>query len=104
MYIAMNRFKVKKESMQAFEELWKTRESRLNELPGFRGFSLVKSDCKTSDDWTLYATHVIWDSKNDFLFWTKSQQFCDAHKNAGSSQSLMAGPPQFEGFEAVFTL
>lgn len=104
MYIAMNRFKVKNDSVEEFEQVWKTRESRLNELPGFRGFSLVKCDSETSDDWTLYATHVIWDSKHDFLFWTQSQQFRDAHKNAGSRKSLMAGPPHFEGFESVFTL
>ena len=36
MYIAMNRFKIALGSEATFEELWRQRESHLDEVPGFR--------------------------------------------------------------------
>ena len=42
MFIAMNRFKVIKEERQAFEDLWVTRQSRLDEVKGFRAFHLLR--------------------------------------------------------------
>ena len=42
MFIAMNRFKVIKEERKAFEDLWVTRQSRLDEVKGFRAFHLLR--------------------------------------------------------------
>ncbi|MGH6817382.1 MAG: antibiotic biosynthesis monooxygenase family protein, partial [Methylovirgula sp.] len=42
MYIAMNRFKVLKDQAHAFEEVWKSRVSRLDEMRGFVVFHLLK--------------------------------------------------------------
>ena len=50
---------------------------------------------------TLFASHTIWRSYDDFVNWTRSQHFRDAHKNAGDHKPLYLGPPQFEGFEVV---
>ncbi|WP_170426772.1 antibiotic biosynthesis monooxygenase family protein [Ruegeria arenilitoris] len=100
-FIAMNRFKVRLGSEADFETVWKDRESRLKELPGFQEFRLLKGP--EGEDYRLYSSHVIWDSRSDFEAWTKSEQFRDAHKNAGNSKTQYAlmGPPQFEGFETV---
>lgn len=100
-FIAMNRFKVRLGSETDFETVWKSRQSRLNELPGFREFRLLKGP--EGDGYRLYSSHVIWDRREDFEAWTKSEQFRDAHRNAGNSntQSALMGPPQFEGFETV---
>ena len=100
-FIAMNRFKIRPGREADFETIWKARESRLSEMAGFREFRLLKGP--QSDDHTLYSSHVIWDSKADFEAWTKSEQFRDAHKNAGNreGESPMVGHPQFEGFETV---
>ena len=100
-FIAMNRFKIRPGREADFETIWKSRESRLSEMQGFREFRLLR--CPKSDDHTLYSSHVIWDSKADFEAWTKSEQFRDAHKNAGNreGESPMVGHPQFEGFETV---
>ena len=38
MFIAMNRFKVIKEERKAFEDLWVTRESHLDEVSSFQAF------------------------------------------------------------------
>ena len=61
--------------------------------------NLVKGD--TKEDHTLYASHSIWNSKEDFINWTKSEAFRLAHKNAGQHQNLYLGHPNFEGFEKI---
>ena len=38
MFIAMNRFRVKKGSEEAFEKVWLTRETHLDRVPGFVEF------------------------------------------------------------------
>ena len=38
MFIAMNRFKVRKGSEHDFEQVWLTRQSHLDEVPGFVAF------------------------------------------------------------------
>lgn len=99
MYVAMNRFKVLKGQEHAFEEVWRSRESRLHEMAGFSSFNLLRGP--QEEDHTLYASHTVWDNQADFLAWTKSEQFRDAHKDAGKGPSLTIGHPVFEGFEAV---
>ncbi|TPI49750.1 antibiotic biosynthesis monooxygenase [Mesorhizobium sp. B2-9-1] len=42
MYIAMNRFKVQNGSEEAFENVWKNRDSSLSEVQGFREFHLLR--------------------------------------------------------------
>ncbi|KIC09620.1 antibiotic biosynthesis monooxygenase [Leisingera sp. ANG-M1] len=100
-FIAMNRFKIRPGREADFENIWKERESRLKELKGFREFRLLKGPA--TEEHCLYSSHVIWDSRTDFEAWTKSQQFRDAHKNAGKreGESPILGHPQFEGFETV---
>lgn len=102
MFIAMNRFKVKLGSEAAFETIWRGRESRLNESPGFVEFHLLRGP--TKEDHTLYASHATWQTRADFERWTKSPQFADVHKNAGNTAPLSAGRPEFEGFEQVVSL
>ena len=99
MFLAMNRFKVVLGSEEAFEEVWRGRDSRLAEMKGFNTFNLLRGP--TTETHTLYASHTIWESRADFEAWTKSQQFRDAHKNAGENKPLYLGHPEFEGFEAV---
>jgi heme-degrading monooxygenase HmoA len=42
MFIAMNRFKVIKGSEAAFENVWLSRDSHLEKVPGFVEFHLLK--------------------------------------------------------------
>ena len=100
MYIAMNRFKILKGMEKKFEEVWRGRETFLEKVPGFKNFNLVKGS--ESDEYTLYASHSIWNSKEDFINWTKSEAFRLAHKNAAQHRDLYLGPPDFEGFDVVF--
>lgn len=99
MFIAMNRFKIKHGAEADFEEVWRTRDSHLNEVDGFREFHLLKGPVR--EDHTLYSSHTIWRSRDDFEAWTKSEAFRRAHKDAGQNSGLYLGHPEFEGFEAV---
>lgn len=99
MYIAMNRFKITPEKDAEFEAIWKARQSRLSEMNGFVEFRLLRGPQK--EDHTLYATHTLWNTYEDFKNWTQSEQFRDAHKNAGGSRSVIMGHPEFEGFHTV---
>ena len=105
MFIAMNRFKVKKGSEDAFELVWTSRESYLDSVPGFVEFHLLKG--APADDHTLYASHTIWRSRENFEAWTRSKAFRDAHARAGNTSgtaSLYLEHPKFEGFEVRQTL
>ena len=99
MFIAMNRFKIVKGRETHFEKIWKERDSHLEGVEGFKEFHLVKG--KKTDEFSLYASHSIWNSKEDFINWTKSEAFRLAHKNAGQHKDLYLGAPEFEGFEGV---
>ena len=99
MYIAMNRFKVKKGSEQDFEQVWRRRESRLGDMLGFIAFHLLKGPER--EDHVLYSSHTMWRSHADFDAWTKSEQFRKAHAGAGANKLLYLGHPEFEGFTVV---
>ena len=102
MFIAMNRFKVIKGEEQAFELVWTSRETRLDEMAGFIEFHLLQGPER--EDHTLYASHTVWASKDAFTAWTQSEQFRAAHRSAGGTKPLYLGHPEFEGFEVVETV
>ncbi len=99
MYIAMNRFRIAKGHESDFEELWRKRESRLDEVPGFSEFHLLKGPA--DDEATLYASHTIWDSHAAFVAWTESENFRLAHAQARAPKGTYLEHPNFEGFEVI---
>ena len=99
MYIAMNRFKISPGRETEFEKIWKERDTHLEGVPGFQDFHLVKG--KEEPTHTLYASHSIWRSEDDFLNWTKSDAFRQAHKSAGEHSDVYLGHPEFEGFQVI---
>tara|TARA_B100000674_G_scaffold457821_1_gene433535 strand:- start:234 stop:536 length:303 start_codon:yes stop_codon:yes gene_type:complete len=99
MYIAMNRFKIVSGKEGDFENIWKSRDTHLDKVSGFKKFNLIKG--KTTKEYTLYASHSIWDSEKDFINWTKSEEFRLAHRNAGDNKHLYIGHPKFEGFKKI---
>lgn len=101
MYLAMNRFKIAAGHEAEFENVWKSRESSLDQLPGFVEFRLNKGKSFPEEGYTLYASHTFWQTEENFVGWTQSEAFRDAHKNAGGSRHFYVGPPQFEGFTTI---
>ncbi len=99
MYLAMNRFTVPLEHTEDFEAIWLGRDSRLDELPGFVAFHMLKGP--EEDGKRLYASHTVWESEADFRNWTRSEQFRASHANAGVHRKLHDGAPRFEGFLSI---
>ena len=93
MFIAMNRFRVKKGSEEAFEQVWLSRDTQLTKVPGFVEFHLLKGP--EHEDYTLYSSHTVWQSKATFEAWTKSEAFRLAHRDAGQNKPLYLDHPQF---------
>ena len=99
----MNRFRVAKGSEQNFETILTSRKAHLDEVPGFKEFHLLRGP--EAEDHTLYASHTIWESRDDFEAWTKSEAFRKAHAGTAridrSGSSIYLGSPRVEGFEAI---
>lgn len=102
MYIAMNRFRVRPDAQQEFEQVWLNREINLPSVPGFVEFHLLRGPDR--EDHRLYSSHTVWRSEAHFLDWTRSEAFRASHRSAGSSKPLYLGPPEFEGFEVIQTV
>lgn len=99
MFIAMNRFRVKPGSEAGFEAAWLSREVYINREPGFVAFHLLKGP--RTEEHSLYVSHTMWETPEDFENWTRSESFRAAHKSAGTNMPLYIGGPQFEGFVAI---
>lgn len=94
MYIAMNRFQIIPGKESEFENAWKTRETYLSGVPGFREFHLLRGEGG------VFISHSTWESREAFVAWTESESFRKAHAQGGS-KGLIQGPPQFSGYEVV---
>ena len=99
MFLAMNRFKVSHGFEESFEKIWRERDSYLSEVPGFKKFSLLKGS--SEDDYVLYASHSVWESRKSFEAWVKSESFQRAHAQKSAPKGTYQGHPELEIFEAV---
>jgi len=99
MFIAMNRFRINQGFEADFEQMWRDRESQLDQVPGFLSFRLLRGPedgaCR------LYASHTQWASREHFDAWRQSEAFHKAHAQAKAPQGTYAGAPVFEGFDVV---
>ena len=102
MFIAMNRFQVLPGEEKAFEDVWLSRDTFLDQVPGFIEFHLLRGE--TQEDHTLFSSHTVWRSRADFEAWTRSDAFRQAHRNAGDNKPLYLGHPKFEGFDVIQTV
>ncbi len=100
MFIAMNRFQIAEGHEDDFEELWRSRDSQLDGVPGFREFHLLKGPAE-DEKGTLYASHTVWDDRMAFEAWTESENFKAAHAKARAPKGTYLGHPRFEGFEVI---
>ncbi len=104
MFIAMNRFQVIKGEEDAFEQVWLNRDVHLDGVPGFIEFNLLRGEPREDEDHTLFSSHTVWHSREDFEAWTRSDAFRAAHRNAGDNKPLYLGHPRFEGFAVIQTV
>lgn len=98
-FIAMNRFRIAPGREAEFIDLWRQRDSHLAQVPGFVGFHLLQGP--STPEQTLFASHTVWQSRQAFEDWTRSEAFRAAHAGAGAKRDIYLGPPQLELFDAV---
>ena len=99
MFIAMNRFRIAPGFEQGFEKIWRERDTYLSEVPGFKQFHLLKGP--VTEDYALYASHSVWESKDAFVAWTESEAFRKAHAQVSAPKGTYLGHPELETFESV---
>ena len=97
MYLAMNRFRVKLDREEQWEEIWKQRESYLADVPGFVQFMLLRG-AEAGD----YISFSQWESPEAFHAWTRSDAFRLAHAQ-GAIGEVLDGPPALALYEPVIT-
>lgn len=102
MFIAMNRFQIRKGNELDFEKIWKERDTHLGDVPGFKEFHLLRGP--EEEEYTLYSSHTVWASRKSFEDWTKSEAFRKAHAGAGDHGHIYLDHPKFEGFEVIQTV
>jgi heme-degrading monooxygenase HmoA len=95
MFIATNNFKVAAGRGEDFEVSWRNRRSYLDEVPGFVSFALLKGDNEGE-----YVSMTVWESREAFLDWTKSEAFAAGHRQ-GSVAGVLEGPPVVKLYQAV---
>ncbi|HJP34695.1 MAG TPA: antibiotic biosynthesis monooxygenase [Gammaproteobacteria bacterium] len=104
MFIAMNRFKIAPGFEEGFEKIWRERDTYLSEVPGFRSFALLRSsnvEDPDGENYVLYASHTVWESRPAFDAWTESEHFRKAHARASLPKGTYIGHPELEMFEEV---
>jgi heme-degrading monooxygenase HmoA len=101
MFIAMNRFKVNAGREADFEEMWRSRESYLNQVPGFVAFALLRN-AASAEGTTEFISHSTWATQADFDAWTQSEQFRAGHAQ-GSVAGVLAGHPEVSLYDAVLS-
>jgi len=95
MYVAMNKFQVQPGKEEAFERVWRERETHLQEVPGFVQFALLRADDGE------FISHSTWESRDAFVAWTESEQFARGHRQGSPMGEILAGPPQLRTYEAA---
>jgi heme-degrading monooxygenase HmoA len=100
MFIAMNRFKVNAGKEAAFEEMWRSRETYLDQVPGFVSFQLLRNWLSDAGNVTDYISHSTWRSREDFEKWRNSDSFSRGHAQ-GSVQGILGGHPEVSLYESV---
>lgn len=99
MFYAMNRFPVAEGRENEFEEVWKNRESRLKEMPGFISFKMLRGQAKEGK--VIFISQTLWQSGEAFQGWVNSDQFKQAHGKSKVPPGVIMGPPQFESYDVV---
>jgi heme-degrading monooxygenase HmoA len=100
MFIAMNRFRVKRGAEGAFEKVWLNRDSYLDCVPGFVEFHLLKGP--EAEDHTLYSSRTVWQRKAAFEAWTKSEEFrCPCARRQRCDWATLSGASKIRGIRGT---
>lgn len=95
MFIAMNRFRVRPERSEEFEQRWHGRESYLQDFAGFIQFALLRGDTPGE-----YISHSTWTSREAFNAWARSERFRKVHER-GLPEGILLEHPRPSFYDAA---
>ena len=102
MFIAMNRFQVNEGKESAFEEMWRNRETYLDEVPGFVSFALLRNWIADDDKTTSTSRTPRGAPGRTSTPGRNSETFKRGHAQ-GSVQGILAGHPVVSLYETVLS-
>ena len=80
MITVANRIYVKAEFSEAFEKVFRERARLVDEMPGFISNQVLRP-VNESDP---YIVFTIWNSRQDFMNWVRSDTFIKGHAQSGT--------------------
>lgn len=100
MYVTMNRFKIKPEYADDYVKIWQDAGINSKEVDGFLEFKFFRLDSKATDH-VLFASYALWENKDKFLAWTRSEHFRKAHQSGPNNQHVYLEKPHLECFDVL---
>jgi heme-degrading monooxygenase HmoA len=80
MITVANRIYVNQEYADAFEKRFRERAGLVDKMPGFISNMVLRP----VNDGDPYAVFTIWNSRQDFLNWVRSDEFVKGHAQSGT--------------------
>lgn len=98
MITVANRIYVKPEYAEAFEQRFRERAGLVDKMPGFISNQVLRP----VNDGDPYVVFTIWNSRQDFMDWIKSDAFVKGHAQSGTlPREAFSGPNVLELHEVV---
>lgn len=99
MFVTMNRFSIEPQYWNDFEDRFRQRAGLIDKEPGFIRNAVLRPEKGFSEQ---HIVMTLWESREAFEAWTKSDSFRQAHAKAGQTpKEWYAGPNKLEIFESV---
>jgi len=99
MFVTMNRFTIDPDHWENFEDRFKQRAGLVDGEPGFIRNAVLRP---AEGNGRAHIVMTLWESRDAFLAWTKSESFKKAHAKAGQTpKEWFVAPTKLEMFEAV---
>ncbi|HXH65410.1 MAG TPA: antibiotic biosynthesis monooxygenase [Mariprofundaceae bacterium] len=102
MFITMNRIPVHQGQWPDFEERFRNRIGLVDQAPGFIRNMVLRPTDDTGD---CHIVLTMWENREAFENWTKSDSFLQAHyrarQDAQKAKETFKGPSKLETFESV---
>jgi len=80
MITVANRIYVNAEYAEAFEQRFRERAGLVDQMPGFVSNQVLRP----VNDGDPYVVFTVWDSRQDFLNWVRSDAFTKGHAQSGT--------------------
>lgn len=97
-FVVMNNIPVRDEGRPIFEDRFKNRAGKIEEMPGFQAIRILRPK-----QGNTYIVFTQWKDKESFENWKESQSFRKAHQHSRSQQgpSFSAGPSYITMYSMV---